>query len=125
VKHGLGTATTWAYRAQPGERIHIAGPSSSRSLPEGAERLLIAGDDTATPAIARFLEDLPADARGQVFLEVAEESHVYDPNMEVTWLPRNGVSAEASTFLADAVAAADWQRGQCFAWLAGGAVRGP
>lgn len=123
MKHGLGTATTWAYRAQPGERIHIAGPSSSRSLPEGAERLLIAGDDTATPAIARFLEDLPADARGQVFLEVAEESHVYDlrelPNMEVTWLPRNGVSAEASTFLADAVAAADWQGGQCFAWLAG------
>ncbi|WP_313006918.1 siderophore-interacting protein [Corynebacterium variabile] len=131
MKHGLGTATTWAYRAQPGERIHIAGPSSSRSLPEGADWLLIAGDDTATPAIARFLEDLPADARRQVFLEVAEESHVYDlrelPNMEVTWLPRNGVSAEASTFLADAVAAADWQGGQCFAWLAGGggAVRGP
>ncbi|MFR4188365.1 MAG: siderophore-interacting protein [Corynebacterium variabile] len=104
--------------------MHIAGPSSSRSLPEGADWLLIAGDDTATPAIARFLEDLPADARGQVFLEVAEESHVYDlrelPNMEVTWLPRNGVSAEASTFLADAVAAADWQGGQCFAWLAGG-----
>ncbi|WP_334138731.1 siderophore-interacting protein [Corynebacterium variabile] len=123
MKHGLGTATTWAYRAQPGERIHIAGPSSSRSLPEGAERLLIAGDDTATPAIARFLEDLPEGARGQVFLEVAEDSRIYDlrelPNMEVTWLPRNGVSAEASTFLADAVAAADWQGGQCFAWLAG------
>ncbi|GEM_PF-768145 len=123
MKHGLGTATTWAYRAQPGERIHIAGQSSSRSLPEGADWLLIAGDDTATPAIARFLEDLPADARGQVFLEVAEESHVYDlrelPNMKVTWLPRNGVSAEASNFLADAVAAADWRDGQCFAWLAG------
>lgn len=130
MKHGLGTATTWACRAQPGERIHIAGPSSSRSLPEGADWLLIAGDDTATPAIARFLEDLPEGARGQVFLEVAEDSRIYDlrelPNMEVTWLARNGFSAEASTLLADAVAAADWQDGQCFAWLAGeqSAVRG-
>ncbi|MGO1709792.1 SIP domain-containing protein [Corynebacterium variabile] len=123
VKHGLGTATTWAYRAQPGERIHIAGPTTSRDLPEGADWLLVAGDDTATPAIARFLEDLPEDARGQVFLEVAEDSHIYDlrelPNMEVTWLARNGVSAEASTLLTDAVAAADWQDGQCFAWRAG------
>lgn len=88
MKHGLGTATTWACRAQPGEGIHIAGPSSSRSLLEGADWLLIAGDDTATPAIARFLEDLPEGARGQVFLEVAEDSRIYDlrelPNMEVT-----------------------------------------
>lgn len=123
VKHGLGTATTWAYRAQPGERIHIAGPSTSTGLPEGADWLLIAGDDTATPAIARFLEDLPADTRGQVFLEVAEDSHVYDlremPNMAVTWLTRNGTPAGASTLLADAVADAAWQDGQCFAWLAG------
>ncbi len=26
VKHGIGVATTWAYRTRPGERIHIAGP---------------------------------------------------------------------------------------------------
>ncbi|AEK36126.1 SIP domain-containing protein [Corynebacterium variabile] len=123
VKHGLGTATTWAYRAQPGERIHIAGPTTSTGLPEGADWLLIAGDDTATPAIARFLEDLPADTRGKVFIEVAEDAHIYDlreiPNMEVTWLPRNGAPAGASTLLLDAVAAASWQDGQCFAWLAG------
>jgi NADPH-dependent ferric siderophore reductase len=123
VKHGLGTATTWAYRAQPGERIHIAGPTTSKGLPEGADWLLIAGDDTATPAIAHFLEVLPADTRGQVFIEVAEDAHIYDlremPNMEVTWLPRNGAPAGASTLLLDAVAAADWQDGQCFAWLAG------
>ncbi|MGO2636522.1 MAG: SIP domain-containing protein [Corynebacterium variabile] len=123
VKHGLGTATTWAYRAQPGERVHIAGPTTSTGLPEGADWLLIAGDDTATPAIARFLEDLPADTRGKVFIEVAEDAHIYDlreiPNMEVTWLPRNGVPAGASTLLTDAVAGADWQEGQCFAWLAG------
>ncbi len=123
VKHGLGTATTWAYRAQPGDRIHIAGPTVSKGLPEGADWLFIAGDDTATPAVARFLEDLPADARGQVFLEVAEDSHVYDlrdlPGIQVTWLARNGVAAGASSLLLDAVSAADWADGQCFAWLAG------
>jgi len=123
VKHGIGVATTWAYRVQPGERIHVAGPSVSQGLPVGADWLLIAGDDTATPAIARFLEDLPADTRGQVFLEVAESSHIYDlrelPGLSVTWVTRDGVEPGESNLLLDAVAAASWDDGQCFAWIAG------
>lgn len=30
VKHGIGVGTTWAYRAEPGDRIHLTGPSSER-----------------------------------------------------------------------------------------------
>lgn len=123
VKHGIGVATTWAYRVQPGERIHVAGPSVSQGLPEGSDWLLIAGDDTATPAIARFLEELPEDARGLVVLEVAQDSHVYDlrelPGMEITWVTRNGRAPGTSNLMLDAVAAAPWQDGQCFAWIAG------
>ncbi len=65
VKHGIGVGTTWAYRAQPGDRVHFYGPSVSRALPVDADWFLVAGDDTAIPAIARLLDELPGDARAQ------------------------------------------------------------
>nr|MDT0664078.1 siderophore-interacting protein [Micromonospora sp. DSM 115978] len=75
VKHGIGVGTTWAYRAQPGDRVHFHGPSSSQTLPDDADWLLVVGDDTAVPAIARLFDELPEDAAAQVFIEVAEDSH--------------------------------------------------
>jgi NADPH-dependent ferric siderophore reductase len=119
VKHGVGIGTTWAYRTQLGDRLHFYGPSSSRALPEGADWLLVAGDDTAVPAIARLLDELPHDVRAQVFLEVAEDAHRLDlralPHVEVTWLVREGTT----TRLVDAVTGADWWPGRPFAWVAG------
>lgn len=123
IKHGVGIATTWAYRTAPGEQIHIAGPSASLGLPEDVDWLLVAGDDTALPAIARLLEELPGDARAQVFIEIAEDSLRIDlrelPGVELTWLPRNGALAGTTTLLADAVAAAPWWPGRVFGWVAG------
>ncbi len=62
VKHGTGIATVWAYRARPGDRIHVAGPAASRDLPR-ADWLLVVGDDTALPAIARLLEEASPKTR--------------------------------------------------------------
>lgn len=73
VLHGDGTASNWAKTAVPGDRMHIAGPGKTRGLPAGTGRLLIAGDDTAIPAVARLLEELPGDARGQVLIDVEHE----------------------------------------------------
>ncbi len=123
VKHGIGMGTTWAYRAQAGDRIHIVGPSSSKALPRDADWLLVAGDETAIPAIARLLEGLPNDARAQVFVEIAEGSHQLElrglPHVEVTWLVRSGAEAGTTTLLRDAVIGSDWWGGRPFAWLAG------
>ncbi|MFG1923189.1 SIP domain-containing protein [Cryptosporangium sp. NPDC048952] len=123
VKHGIGVGTTWAYRAQVGDRIHFFGPSSSRALPQDADWLLAVGDDTTVPAIARLLEELPEDARAQVFLEVAEEEHRETlrelPGVEVTWLVRDGAEAGTTTQLVDAVRNCSWWDGKPFAWLAG------
>ncbi len=123
VKHGIGVGTTWAYRAQPGDRIHFYGPSASRALPHDADWLLVAGDDTAIPAIARLLDDLPEDARAQVFVEVAEDSHRLElrvlPHVEVSWLVRAGADAGTTTLLPDAVKSTGWWDGRPFAWLAG------
>lgn len=123
VKHGVGVATTWAYRAMPGDRIHFTGPNTSRAFPDSAEWFLVAGDDTALPAIGRMLEELPEDARAQVFIEIAEDAHRQElrelPGVSVTWLVRNGAAAGTTTSLLDTVRAADWWEGSAFAWVAG------
>ena len=122
VKHGIGVGATWAYRAQPGDRIHFYGPSASRSLPQDADWLLVAGDDTAIPAIARLLDELPEDVRAQVFIEVAQDAHRLElrtlPGVEVTWLVR-GAEAGTAPRLVDAVKHSDWWAGRPFAWVAG------
>ena len=96
VKHGVGPATSWAYSVQPGERVTWAGPKSSAPHPVGADWTLVAGDETALPAIGRWLEEWPEGARGQVFIEVAEASHrqldlPVPDGVEITWLTRDDV----------------------------------
>lgn len=123
VRHGVGPASSWSYRVQPGETIQIAGPKSSSPHPVGADWTLLAGDETALPAIGRWLEHWPAGARGQVFVEVAEDSHRQDldvpEGVEVTWLSRDGAAPGTTTVLFDAIRAADWWDGKVFAWVAG------
>ncbi|WTW98384.1 SIP domain-containing protein [Streptomycetaceae bacterium NBC_01309] len=123
VRHGVGTGTTWAYRTRPGDRIHLSGPSTSKAFPTGADWLLVAGDDTALPAIGRLLDELPPDARAQVFIEISEDAHRQElrelPGVEVTWLVRPGVTAGTVSLLTETVSSAEWWPGQAFAWLAG------
>lgn len=123
VKHGIGVGTTWAYRAQVGDRIHFFGPNSSRALPQDADWLLVAGDDTTIPAITRLLEELPEGTKAQVFIEIAEKEHRQElrelPGVEVRWLVRDGAEAGTTTLLVDAVRNCDWWDGRPFAWVAG------
>lgn len=123
VKHGVGVATTWAYRAKAGDRIHFFGPAASRSLPDDADWMLIAGDDTAIPAIARMLEELPETAQAQVLIEIAEDSHRQQlrelPGVSVTWLSRQGAEPGTTTLLLDAIKQLDWPQGTPFAWIGG------
>lgn len=95
-----GPAAEWAQRAQVGDRIHILGPHREYTgenyaiefLPGDARDLILAGDETAVPAIASILADLPADAAGCALLEVPSEEDVQDltapAGMEVRWLVR-------------------------------------
>lgn len=123
VKHGVGTGTTWAFRARPGDRIHLSGPSTSKAFPTGVDWLLVAGDDTALPAIGRLLDELPPDARAQVFIEIAEDAHRQElrelPGVDVTWLVRPGATVGGLSLLTETVRGAEWWSGQAFAWLAG------
>lgn len=126
VKHGVGPATTWAYTVQPGEKVQWAGPKMSASHPVGVNWTLVAGDETALPAIGRWLEEWPEGERGQVFIEVGEQSHRQElpvpDGVEVTWLSRDGAEAGTTSLLFDAIRSADWWDGKVFAWVAGEAL---
>ena len=62
--------------------------------PGDARRVLLAGDETAVPAICAILRDLAPDARGAAFLEVPDSGDVLavpaPRGVAVTWLPRDG-----------------------------------
>ncbi len=121
--HGTGVASTWARTCEVGDRIHIAGPKMSLLHPVGAEWLLIAGDETALPAIGRWLEELPGGTVAEVYVEVggfADEQPLETPaGVRVTWVHRGPVRAGSTTALADAVMAGRWHPGLPYAWVAG------
>lgn len=82
VLHGLaGVATAWASTAPVGSPLIVCGPNADYDgfhggvdfhPPAGAARILLAGDETALPAIANILERLPADTRGCALVEVPD-----------------------------------------------------
>lgn len=95
-----GPGSRWASTAAVGDRVVLLAPRRGHPFggiefdPPAGSDLLMAADETAVPAVCSVLEQLPADARGAVFMEVPETGDVLDvrrpPQVEVTWLPRNG-----------------------------------
>lgn len=86
-EHPGGVATGWASIASPGDVVGIMGPAGGAAPP--GERLILAGDETALPAIRRILQGFTPDRRGAVLLEVdAPDLCVAlpaPPRMAVTW----------------------------------------
>lgn len=106
VVHGdEGVAGPWARSVAPGTDVAVRGPGGGFRPDPGADFLLLAGDETAVPAIAAALESLPADAVGAAFLEVGgddDEVAITAPaGVQVTWLHRGKPSAEAGTGMID------------------------
>lgn len=98
-----GPASSWAAAAQPGDRVSIIGPNAAHCVtaegyggiewrPGMARHVLLAGDETAVPAITAILESLPADVTGHALLEVPSAADALPVNTDsavrVTWLPR-------------------------------------
>ncbi|WP_148573131.1 siderophore-interacting protein [Nocardioides caldifontis] len=95
-----GPGSLWAAEAKIGDRIGLLAPRKGfpyggiEFAPGVAQRLLLVGDETAVPAVASILEDLPDDAAGKVYLEVPSDGDVLDlrvpAGVQLAWLPRNG-----------------------------------
>ncbi|MEU1799315.1 SIP domain-containing protein [Streptomyces californicus] len=126
VRHEGGVASAWAQSVKPGEVTWIAGPKMSHGHPEGVDWLLVIGDETALPAIGRWLAEMPAGTRARVFIEVGEESHRQElptaADAAVTWLTRDGAPAGTTDLLERAVRSMEWLPGEVYVWAAGEAV---
>ncbi len=101
VRHGGGAASGWAGAAQPGDAVAVSGPGRGYTVDANAPAFLLAGDETAIPAISQLLEALPADALVQVCIEVADhEARLAlpeHPGASVEWcdLPSTGAPGDA------------------------------
>jgi len=119
VSHGdSGPASSWVANATAGDEAILVGPNalspdSASGIawnPGASRRLLLAGDETAAPAILAILESLPHDATGSVFIEVPDAADVLPvvapEGVDVTWLPRADAEAASASASGHAFAAA-------------------
>lgn len=118
VLHGDGPAATWAAQAEPGQYLHIGGPRGSMVVPDLFDSYLLIGDETALPAIARRLAELPANRQAQVVIEVenAREEQPLESaaSIDVIWVHRDAHAAK----LLDTVAGLNIPGGALYAWVA-------
>ncbi|HSD00880.1 MAG TPA: siderophore-interacting protein [Gaiellales bacterium] len=116
----VGPASAWIERAVVGDEVLILAPTTAHTgvsygidfvPPPRSENVLLAGDETAAPAIAVILEQLPHDARGTVVLEVPHPEDVdylpHHPGFEYRVSARSGAARHEHLIRAteDAVAA--------------------
>ncbi|MET1035851.1 MAG: siderophore-interacting protein [Arthrobacter sp.] len=117
VVHGDdGIAGPWAAAARPGDRVCFSGPGGMYRPDPEADWHLLAGDESALPAIAAALEAMDDSARGIAYLEVAgpedELALAAPPGIAVHWLHRGGIFTPESTLLAAAVMDGVWLPGE-------------
>jgi NADPH-dependent ferric siderophore reductase len=124
VVHGGGAASEWARAARPGDRAAVSGPGRGYTVDPSASSFLLAGDETAIPAISQLLEVLPLAIPVRAIVEVAEpEGRLAlpeHPEATVEWcdLPAGAIPGDA---LVAAVRATDIAAGTRV-WVAGEAA---
>jgi NADPH-dependent ferric siderophore reductase len=109
ILHGAGPASDWAERAAPGDRLVVAGPGGRLALGIDDGPWVVAGDESAIPAIGTLLEALPSGAEAEVYIEVEDEGDEIDLDgpvaAKITWLHRARAAAPGA-LLHDAVVTA-------------------
>ena len=106
VMHGdNGPGSAFALHAQPGDRIGMTGPLGGE-LPD-ADWFLFAGDETALPAIGRYLEELPEHASGHALIEIQSSADIIDlatkSRIAIEWVCRDTHPATDTSPIREAV----------------------
>jgi NADPH-dependent ferric siderophore reductase len=125
VLHGdTGPASAWAARARPGDRVGLLVPAAADAggleyAPgPGTDGVLLAGDETALPALARITAALPAGLPARALVEVAGPADELPlpsaADLTVRWLHR-----DAGATLARALPTVTLPGPVPYAWVAG------
>ncbi|MEU9098881.1 siderophore-interacting protein [Streptomyces sp. NPDC048361] len=122
VVHGdEGLAGPWAARVEPGETVRFLGPGGGYAPDPAADWHLLAGDESALPAIAAAMERMPAGAVVHAFVEVGgpeEQQKISTPDgTTVTWLHRG--RAPVGSTLVQAVQGLEFPAGEVHAFVHG------
>lgn len=120
VIHGadVSPGARFAAEAMPGDIVGMTGPGGG-DIPK-ADWVLLLGDETALPAIARILENLPGETHAVVRIEVADASEQQElesrASLDLCWLHRDGTAS--ANLLPAALAGIDWPGDgrSVFAW---------
>lgn len=98
VSHGThGIAGPWATRATAGDQISFLGPGGAWHPEETVKRFVLAGDESAAPAIGEALLALPDDAEALALVEVADAHGEFalpssSARAKVEFVHRNGAT---------------------------------
>ena len=105
--HEAGPATAWALNAKPGDSLQIGGPRGSAVLKGDIKRFVLIGDETALPAIGRWIEEADAGVEIECFVTVpsAEDNQAFQSAATVTthWLYRPGNEANNPEYFLKAI----------------------
>ena len=114
VVHEQGLVTEWAQTECVGETVGLSAPKGSFALPADAGWVLLAGDLTALPAMARIAEQVKG-------LPVEIHAEVPDgPMPDYLAAPASWHHADSGTSdLAQIVAGIEWPDGPGYFWMAG------
>jgi NADPH-dependent ferric siderophore reductase len=104
VLHGSGAASTWAANAAPGDQVALSGPGRGYVAAPEATAFVLAGDETALPAITELLERLPSGTTVRAHIEIDNvDARVVLPERsgtDVRWYERTPDVARGDTLLA-------------------------
>ncbi len=122
VVHGdAGVAGPWAASAVVGDTLVLSGPGGAYSPDPAADWHLLAGDESALPAIMAALDALDADATVRVVLQVEKPGH--EPALA---LPPDGTAVfvyraddEIESTLVSAIRELEWPAGRVHAFVHG------
>jgi len=92
--HDHGAGSHWAATAELGSACAVGGPRRSNAVAGEPDSLFLAGDETAIPAITRFLRQRRPGTTARVLVEVSEENRLVpvptDAATDLTVLVRPG-----------------------------------
>jgi NADPH-dependent ferric siderophore reductase len=124
VIHEGGALSAWALAAKEGDEAALSGPGRGYPVDADATVFLLAGDESAIPAISQLLEVLPRDKAVRVLLEAADPAARLDlpthPDATVEWFDLPDGAPPGDTLVA-AVSAAELPQGARI-WAAGEAA---
>jgi len=124
VRHGHGAASAWVDAATAGAPCAVSGPGRGHAVDPDARGYVLAGDESALPAIGQLLEVVPASIPVRVHVEVAApEGRIAlpaHPRATVTWHDLDDPTDPGSRLVA-AIAALDLADDERV-WVAGEAA---